>query len=584
MTPIDLKSIDNYPNSIFLGSWCNHFRATKKFKNIKSLEYHWADREKFDNDYRYLHDLVERLLPEVSNYLNKLHSMNKKNDFWRIIIGPWLITFISVIWERYETIRLATNDFDEVPETSVAPIVDLRSNDFYAFRRMLDDDAWNHAIFSEVLRFSFNQEFKTITDFNFQESISRLNLTVFHPKSLFKKFFIKIIYFTEKCIFSVIKRFNLKMKFLMHHAYFDKFFQIKLLISLKSIPTFNSYFKEPFNFKKVDTAFDYPKFEFNTLNNFEQFVKHTLISHMPYSYLKGFNEIFRLTKKVPDAEVILTANAHWYNEVFKIWAAHQVEKSSRLIISEHGGGFPIKYNLMDHPEKISKSFIVWGRQFHNNHHRLPTNKLTKYKNELTDNNFDEITLIDFESVRYGYRAVSAPVGPLVETVFNQNYEIISALRHDEMIEPRLRVLPKYLGSWKFEEIYKKDFGDKIISNHKSIEKVINHSSLIICSYPQTTFSESIYLGKPTILVFDPTYWDIHPAFIELVEVLRNAKVIFFKGSDAVEHIKKISNNISEWWLSESVQEARNLFLRDCLTISNSPLSEWNQFLRYQENR
>ena len=96
---------------------------------------------------------------------------------------------------------------------------------------------------------------------------------------------------------------------------------------------------------------------------------------------------------------------------------------------------------MDHPEKISKSFIVWGRQFHKNHYRLPTNKLTKYKNEFTDNNFDEITLIDFESVRYGYRAVSAPVGPLVETVFNQNYEIISALRHVEMIEPRLRVLP-----------------------------------------------------------------------------------------------------------------------------------------------
>ena len=114
--------------------------------------------------------------------------------------------------------------------------------------------------------------------------------------------------------------------------------------------------------------------------------------------------------------------------------------------------------------------------------------------------------------------------------------------------------------------------------------MINHSSLIICSYPQTTFSDSMYLGKPTILVFDPTYWDIHPAFTELVEVLRNAKVVFFKGSDAVEHIKKISNNISEWWLSDSVQEARNLFLRDCLTISSSPLSEWNQFLRYQDKK
>jgi len=126
-------------------------------------------------------------------------------------------------------------------------------------------------------------------------------------------------------------------------------------------------------------------------------------------------------------------------------------------------------------------------------------------------------------------------------------------------------------------------GGVIVSNVAEIIFII-YFAIIRFSLLQTTFSESIYLGKPTILVFDPTYWDIHPAFIELVEVLRNAKVIFFKGSDAVEHIKKISNNISEWWLSESVQEARNLFLRDCLTISNSPLSEWNQFLRYQENR
>ena len=50
------------------------------------------------------------------------------------------------------------------------------------------DDAWNHAIFSEVLRFSFNQEFKTITDFNFQNQL-QIKLTDFHPKPLLKNFY-----------------------------------------------------------------------------------------------------------------------------------------------------------------------------------------------------------------------------------------------------------------------------------------------------------------------------------------------------------------------------------------------------------
>ena len=45
--------------------------------------------------------------------------------------------------------------------------------------------------------------------------------------------------------------------------------------------------------------------------------------------------------------------------------------------------------------------------------------------------------------------------------------------------------------WKLDDQYKKLFGKKTIIN-KDIKSVIKQSKLIVCTYPETTFLESIY--------------------------------------------------------------------------------------------
>jgi len=582
LTPLDKFNNTNPTNSKFLlGEWCNDITSDQQENNVHIIDYHWHDREKFEKDYKYIDELVERLLIDLANALNIFHKSDYSLRFWRIIIGPWLITFVPVVWERYAMIQSAIETLGNNFHTSVAPSLDLRPRDFLSFRNMLDSDEWNHLFFSEILRYLIkDRKFHIIDDVNFKKYLQEQFSPNKIKRSLLKRFSIFVISSLEKILFKLMKFSGISKKYLFHNTYFSKSFHIKLLLSLGSFPTFNTYFKEPIKGLKLTNQDLGSFFYFDAQNKFEYFLSDQIISQIPFSYLEGFKLIKLVANKVPDARVILTANAHWYNEIFKVWAAHQVENSSKLIISEHGGAFPIKYNLMNHPEKIADSFICWGSEFHPRHVRLPTNKLTRMVFRKDPSHLaNEITLVDFESVRYGYRAVSAPVGPLVKKVFEQNYSIVSALSNFETTSSRIKILPRYLGSWRFEDIYRRDFGNQIISSHPDINSAIENSSLVICSYPQTTFSESMFSGRPTILVFDDHYWQIHQDFISLLDVLKKAKIIFSDPKEAIKHIKEIAANINLWWDDPNVVMARKLFLNDCLTISDKPFFEWKNYLK-----
>ena len=80
---------------------------------------------------------------------------------------------------------------------------------------------------------------------------------------------------------------------------------------------------------------------------------HNIISDIPISYIEGYGNILeRATYLFPDCKIIFTANAHFYNELFKVWCAERVNSGKKLIISDHGVT-ATKYNNFSHEDKIS---------------------------------------------------------------------------------------------------------------------------------------------------------------------------------------------------------------------------------------
>ena len=151
---------DTWPNDpsepvIFLGEWCKLFSRQHIWSKIdyEVLPYHWDDHKKILSDAQYLNNLYEEILSELSNCLNQLHGVNHSVRYWRILIGPWLINFIHVLYDRYQSI-LSCVRYGEVKTTSI-----YRSNryqdvpkDLLDFvKRATENDEYNYYLYSRII-------------------------------------------------------------------------------------------------------------------------------------------------------------------------------------------------------------------------------------------------------------------------------------------------------------------------------------------------------------------------------------------------------------------------------------------------
>jgi putative transferase (TIGR04331 family) len=86
-----LETIEDLATPIFLGNWCKN--DTYLIKNQKIVKYYWDDRDKLEQDYKYLNNLCEDLLKELTQNLNKIHNRDCDIEYWRLLVGLWLLHF-----------------------------------------------------------------------------------------------------------------------------------------------------------------------------------------------------------------------------------------------------------------------------------------------------------------------------------------------------------------------------------------------------------------------------------------------------------------------------------------------------------
>jgi len=559
-------------NIVFLGEWCKKYsmRGSWQSRKHQTLDYHWRDREKLFKDHSYLESLNEDMLTGLTSFLNKFHGVEKPAHYWRIIIGPWLLAYVSVIWDRWEAVSLAI-DLDDELETFVLERALKRviPKDFTSFREALDSDSWNHTIFASILneRASSKIEVTSLdTHLPIEITLPTLHLT------FRQKFLPALARFADSCF----QKFSSKTKkILFFHSYFPRKHLLYFYFKLGLFPLWHSALKQKIYYPDAVNREDLTFHGLKVNNNFESYLCKSIISDIPIAYLEGYKDLFILSKTLASAGVIFTANAYIGNELFKVWSAGQVLSGSKLIISAHGGALAERYDMFNHEDKIANSRVVWGKEWLDSQTRMPPNKIHfKIKNY---HQHTKILFIDYEATRYGYRCVSVPIGPLVLKVFENNMHFLQSL--DQKLICNLKIRPKSLGSWETKLRYKDSFGANSISKEPTILKDMQSSKVIICSYPQTAFAEAMYSGIPTILLLTKNYWEFQLIYDDLLEELERVKILHFNPLDAAKHLAEIYPNPQIWWESSDVLSARKKFNEICLTITENPLNQWTTFLK-----
>lgn len=561
---------------VFLGEWCQQYSRKHVWqdRSFDVLNYHWRDRKKLQGDHDYLEILNEEILKTLTIFLNTFHDVHKDTEYWRVIVGPWLLTYLPVLWDRWEVLS-GVSEYGPALETHSLAFSPNRkvATDFTEANALFDSNFWNHQIFIAILRHRDDLDIK-IAKLEILPT-DDINIPVY-PESRLKK----AIKSALKLADAIIETLSLKKrKLVFYQSYFPRAFLVKLYLRLWLIPRSESRFEkiitypDPIQRSSIDQI-DFQELVDEDRHDFENFVMTNILLDIPVSYLEGYSVLLKMQSPLNDAENIFTANAHFGNELFKIWAAEQQCKGSNLIISSHGGSLYPLYSVFDHQEKISDYRIVWGLQWMKAQIRMPANKL--HAKISTYNSTGGISIIDYDGQKYSYRCTSLPMGSLSLEAYNLNKIFIQHLSEEVRKDIQVRAFP--FGAWEKNKRYVDDFGPDIIIQGSLTNAILN-SRLVVCTYPQTTFSEAMYSGVPTMILYNEKFWEVQPIYSELIKLLKDSGIMHTDAILAAQYVDSVASDPMTWWNKPQTVLARNKFNELCLTMEPNPLDLWAELFR-----
>ena len=146
---------------------------------------------------------------------------------------------------------------------------------------------------------------------------------------------------------------------------------------------------------------------------------------------------------------------------------------------------------------------------------------------------------------------------------------------DQNIFEKIKYLPAEL-NFNIEmneliKILKKNF----INQRRQLSKYLPLSKLIVCSYSDTAFTQSLLSG-PTILLTKDFLCFINNDILSRFE---ENKIVFKNTSAAANHINNIWNNPLDWWNSNNVKKNVKEFLDNSMSLNNDKINRWSNFLQ-----
>ncbi len=580
ITTADERSWRTDLPAICLGAWCRTHNRAEAWERLKAeiVPYHWDDRHKLYSDYLYLRNLHEILLTELSEVLNSFHGTRHSCRYWRILLGPWLLYFTQMLFDRWEMIQLAVKNY-EIKSTVMLDFLPERVIpwDMDDFRKMYPTDSWNHAIYSRILNGWTSVpceriplvEYKLCAKENLSKGLSEYG-------QILRRL-------TGAALSRCTQLFSRATDAFFILTYLPLKQDLLLQLSLKQMPTIN--LQSPAPRSEPDLALR-KLFNLNAEkhNNFENCIRTLIPEHIPTIYLEGYLALQEKVGKLPwpkKPKVIFTSASYNADDIFKAWAGLKVEGGATLVIGQHGGnlGSALWSSSEDHEMAIADRYLTWGWSDGMPKH-YPIGML-KHMGRGFGRWSPEGHMLLVTSVmpRYSYVMGSYTVAATqVESNLNDQYMFIRALRKDIRKNLLVRLFIPDWG-WDQADRWRAQIPDvRIHSGSGPIEPLISGCRLYVATYNATTFLESLNRNIPTIMFWNPKHWELRSSAEPYFEKLKKVGIFHDKPEDAAEKVSEIWCDVQKWWNNPEVQEAREIFCNRYAGTQESPIKKLNEAL------
>ena len=568
---------------LFLGTWCLRYQRKEVWEklNAETLKFHWADYYKLESDYHYLNEFEARLIPDLTSWLNKYHGVEHSQRYWHILVGPWLTYFLHIVFERWESIRVATEQYD-ITGTTIVSYNEAANipKDMFEFALCMGTDQWNHFIFSEICKFFIENEKLIYLDLanNTQENEQLPSPPAFSLKG-------KIAGALLGSFKKLAARFTRNNTYFICSSYMGMKAETLLNLKLGQLPTFYELVF-PTKINPDNGVRRVASFEYSSGSRFEEFFAGMISKQIPTCFLEGYEIMLKDVTALPfpcAPKLIFTSNFLAFDSLAMAYTAAQVDLGAKIVHGQHGGyGIPAFMSAFNHEKSIADRFISWGMIQAEMENMAPVGILKpidQYRIKGSPNQNNRLLLIRGLWPRYTFRLDSGSGLNLNDTIDNC-MQFVSLLDKNISGEQLLvRLYPTNHGFGE-EERWCDRFPSIKLDKSSSIAKLVSGSRLVIYTYNiGTGYLEFLCANVPTITFWDMNTSPVSDIAVPYFEELKRVGIFHDTPESLATHVHAVWNDVATWWQNADVQYAVKNFCERFAFVPHNLVREVESVLR-----
>ena len=526
-------------------------------RNIFVSRHPWEDNELLLSHFKYLNKFYETALIALSQKLNAIHKKKHGIKFWRILIGPWLYNYLSVIFERWinieESLKSCKIDGLLISQNSSQSPPPF---DYNSFSLLLHNPEWNEILYEKIFKRLSNK--KIIRNSNLKYSESKLSISRTQSQNIVIN---KLKYFYH--LFGMHILHNKGVVFFNPYLTNGQIFKFaKKLLVFPILPDIATL-----NIKKSNINYDLRANEINipTNSDFESFFAEEVLNNIPSLFLEDFDlAIKEVSEKIGTAKFpkAIVTGTGFYHPVFSFYMAQCSENGVPIYGIQHGGAYGTVLDTFNerHEIEISDKYLTWGWTS-NNLNVVDFYKVRKNIPKI-QNNFPDLYLVIFLNanenylMRLGTESYIHDINPLLE------FEAISMFLSTilPVVEDKIlfREYPLDFG-WNDKHYFSKRFPMARWDKNSSVEQIFNLSKVALFTTASTGYLETLASNFCTIIILTKERQVREDARLYF-DALEEAGILHKDFSSAAIHINRYWHEINVWWENDKVQLAIRSFV------------------------
>ncbi len=578
---------DTREEFLCLGPWCLRYDQRQRWEGLtyRVLPNPWDDRTRFSEAIVYLDGYGERLLSQLTDYLNAAHRVSYGTRYWRILIGPWLMHYLHAAYDRYVRLTEAFSRDPSLRTIVLDPCSFQVPTDTLAFITGLEDDLCNLQMFSEQLShmgYTFPQHAWAIHQPAIRD-VSEAN----GWRGVLREARRRGFRLTERTIGRMCRKRPYAALYDMSCAR-SWLWALAWQSRLRAIP-------QEVRWDRL-SVIDGPVFDerrnglmrLSASTEFERVAIRSLPQQMPTLYLERYararEATVSATRHVPPV-VVSVAGWH-YQEPFKFLAAEASTQGSRLVAVQHGGGYGLfRYSPSEqHERRVADTFLGWGWAGDASAHGLgnvPSPQLSRLfmarKARRVPDTSETVLFVSTAHMRYLLRFHSCPVGLHTPAYLQWQLQFLTAIPDRLRRVVRFRPYPKEFGYAVRDQITSR-LGPFEWDTSGPFAETLRDARLVVIDHSGTTFLEALCYGVPTVLFWDPQLSEVRQEAEPYMEALRTAEILHDSPEAAAAHVTAVYEAPHEWWSRPSVQDARQRFIERYALGRRDWLVSWTRVL------